>query len=46
MSTPILRADESAAKALKTDAQPTEEEKKIEIGMKAMLYCIWNLGML
>ena len=46
MSTSILRADENRAKVLQTDAQPTEEEKKIEIGMKAMLYCIWNLGML
>ena len=46
MSTSILGADESGAKALKTDAQPTEEEKKIEVGMKAMLYCIWILGML
>ena len=46
MSTSILGADENGAKALKTDAQPTEEEKKIEIGMKAMLYCIWILGML
>ena len=46
VSTSILEADENGAKALKTDAQPTEEEKKIEIGMKAMLYCIWILGML
>ena len=46
MSTSILGADENGAKVLKTDAHPTEEEKKIEIGMKAMLYCIWILGML
>ena len=46
MSTPILAADGRLAEALKTDAQQTEEERKIEIGMKTMLYCIWILGML
>ena len=46
MSTSTLEADGTPAKALKTDAPPTEEERKIEIGMKAMFYCIWILGML
>ena len=46
MLTSILEDEGRPATALKTDAQPTEEERKIEIGMKAMLYCIWILGML
>ena len=46
MLTSIPAADGRAAKSSEIGEQFTEEEMKIDIGLKQMLYCIWILGML
>ena len=46
MSTSTTAADGKTTKPPKKEARPTEEEMKMDIQMKQMLYCIWILGML